>query len=294
MLPHHGRYSYSYLDDRADYSWPGGRRLAFYIATNIECFAFRAGYTQSADGKPTHRDYARYDYGLRVGMAYLLDLFDELGIRVGHNVNSALYAEHGAMLDRVRKRGDEIIAHGRTNSERQDGLWEADEKRLIEEVTETIARHERVRPTGWMGPWRAESSVTPDLLKEAGYRYLMDWPCDDQPIWMRTRSGRILCVPYSLEVNDGTAIARNAHSASEFADILVDHFEEMLRQSEKRPLVMGVGLHPFIIGQPFRVRRLREALMHCVSHARRERVWYTVPGQIADYCYGLPESVVTG
>jgi allantoinase len=145
-----------------------------------------------------------------------------------------------------------------------------------------------------MGPWRSESNVTPDLLQEAGYRYLMDWPCDDQPFWMNTRNGRILSVPYPLEMSDGTAIARNAHSAHEFADMIVDHFEEMLDQSEKRPLVCGIALHPFVIGHAFRLRLLRKALKHCLAHGRREQVWYTVPGQIAEYCYALPKHTVPG
>lgn len=297
MLPRHGRYPYSYLDDRPDYSWPDGKRLAFYVATNLECFAFRAGLKavgENAGGKPTQRDYARQDYGLRVGIAYLLHMFDELGIQVCHNINSALYADHARIFEHIRKRGDEIVAHGRTSSERQDEMWEADEARLIREVTETIQQHEGRPPAGWMGPWRAESNVTPDLLQESGYRYLMDWPCDDQPFWMNTRCGRILSVPYPLEMSDGTAIARNAHNAHEFADMIVDHFEEMLGQAEKRPLVCGIALHPFVIGQPFRLRLLRQALKHCIAHARREQVWYTVPGKIADCCYALPEHLLPG
>jgi hypothetical protein len=42
-LPHHGRYDYSCIEERPDYSWPGGKRLAFYIALNIEHFAFGTG-----------------------------------------------------------------------------------------------------------------------------------------------------------------------------------------------------------------------------------------------------------
>jgi hypothetical protein len=142
-----------------------------------------------------------------------------------------------------------------------------------------------------MGPWRAETDVTIDLLKEAGYRYFMDWPCDDQPIWMRTRAGPIWSVPYPLEVSDGTAIAREAHSAREFGDLIVDQFDEMLEQSSKRPLVCGVALHPFVVGHPFRVRALRQALAHCVHHAQRERVWYTLPGAIADRCYATAQCI---
>jgi hypothetical protein len=286
MLPSHDRYAFSYLADRRGYDWPGGRRLAFYVATNLEVFAFRAG--RSSDGaKPTHRDYARHEYGLRVGLAYLMDLFDDLAIPIAHNVNSFLYERHVAVFNRIRDRGDEIIAHGRTNSERQDDLWEGDEARLIREVTETIAQHEGAAPQGWMGPGRAESNATPDLLHAAGYRYLMDWPCDDQPFWMKTRSGRILSVPYPLELNDG-----REPGAQEFADMIVSQFDEMLEQSAKRPLVCGIALHPFHSGHPFRVRPLRQALLHCVRHARRGQVWYALPKDIAAYCYGLADGIV--
>ena len=42
-LPGHSRYAYSPIVKRTDYSWPGGKRLAFYVALNIEHFAFGAG-----------------------------------------------------------------------------------------------------------------------------------------------------------------------------------------------------------------------------------------------------------
>jgi hypothetical protein len=287
MLPDHGRYSYSYLSDRPDYTWPEGKRLAFYVATNLEHFAFKTGVRSSDGARHTHRDYAGRDYGLRVGLAYLMELFDELGIPAAHNVNSLLYTHRAALFTRIRARGDEIVGHGRTNSERQDDMWEADEASVIREVTDTITRHEGAPPGGWLGPGRAETNATPDLLHEAGYKYLMDWPCDDQPFWMKTRAGRILSVPYPLEMNDG-----REQAPREFGDMIVDQFEEMLRQSARRPLVCGIALHPFFSGHPFRLRPLRNALLHCVRHPQRERVWYTVPGKIAEHCYALPDGIV--
>ena len=109
------------------------------------------------------------------------------------------------------------------------------------------------------------SNVTPDLLKEAGYTHLLDWPVDDQPIWMRTRSGPLLSVPYAMELNDAGTLALRDHSGREFADMIVDQFEELLEQSERQPLVFSLSLHGFIVGQPFRLRPLRQAIKHCVS-----------------------------
>jgi hypothetical protein len=99
-----------------------------------------------------------------------------------------------------------------------------------------------------------ESNVTPDLLKEAGYTHLLDWPLDDQPIWMQTRTGPLLSVPYPMELNDAGAQAHRDHTGRQFAEMIVDQFEELLEQSERQPLVYALSLHRFIVGQPFRLR----------------------------------------
>ena len=169
---------------------------------------------------------------------------------------------------RSKARGDDVLGHGRTNAEVLRGMWEHDEARVIAECTEVIAKHVGVRPTGWMGPGALESNVTPDLLKEAGYTHLLDWPVDDQPIWMRTRSGPLLSVPYPMELNDAGTQAHRDHTGREFADMIVDQFEEMLEQSERQPLVFALSLHGFIVGQPFRLRPLRQAIKHCVEKGR--------------------------
>jgi hypothetical protein len=163
---------------------------------------------------------------------------------------------------------------------------------LIDEATEVIERNEGRSPKGWLGPWLAETWTTPDLLKEAGYTYLLDWSCDDQPFWMRTRAGPILSVPYPLEVNDSPAIVYRNFTARDFADMIVEQFDEMVDQCIKQPLCCPIALHTFIMGQPFRLRSLRRAFEHCLGHPKRDLVWFTRPGEVADHCYGLPAGVL--
>ena len=161
-------------------------------------------------------------------------------------------------------------------------LWAEDEARLIADVTDTIERHEGRRPRGWMGPMMSESAGTPELLKKAGYEFIMDWPCDDQPIWMRTDEGSLMVVPYPIEINDLPQILYLHQNAAEFTTILVDQFEEMLRQSERQPLVCAVSLHTNVMGQPHRIHRLRDALERILAHPDFDRVWVTRPGEIYD------------
>ncbi len=154
LLPRHNRYDYVPLSERKDYSWPGGARLAFVITTNIECFAFGAGqgHDPAKVGEPqTHRNYSWRDYGSRIGIWRLFELFDELRLPVAHNVNSLVYDYTPQIMDEIRRRGDEIVGHGRTNAENHRGMWEADEERIIQEVIDKFVAHEGRAPTGWMG-----------------------------------------------------------------------------------------------------------------------------------------------
>jgi peptidoglycan/xylan/chitin deacetylase (PgdA/CDA1 family) len=294
-LPAHRRYDYIPIHKRPQYEWPEGKRLAVAFNNNIEHFAFGAGLGSDSTGAAaaqSHRNYAWRDYGNRVGLWHYLDLLDEFGLPGAHNVNSAVLEECPAIVERMNARGDEYVGHGRTNSERQDVLWEEDEARLIAECTEVVTRLSGKRPDGWLGPYLAQTGVTLDLLKEAGYLYCMDWALDDQPIWMTTRSGPILSVPYPIELNDSPSLVFRQHTGRMFEEMLIDQFDEMLDQSKKYPLVYSVALHPFIIGQPFRLRALRRALKHIMEH--KDALWITTPGEIARYCAGLPKGIVPG
>jgi allantoinase len=153
-----------------------------------------------------------------------------------------------------------------------------------------LTRYAGKAPKGWLGPYLAQSSSTLDLLKEAGYSYVMDWPADDQPFWMRTRAGPILSVPYPLELNDSPSLVFRQHTAREFEEMIIDQFDEMLKRSQRYPLVFSIAVHPFIIGQPFRMQALRRALDHILKW--RENLWISTPGEIAGYCGKLPADVL--
>ncbi len=297
MLPTHGRYDYSAWRGRTPYAWPGGAKLAVYLGVNLEHFAFGEGLgAELAPGgpQPDVLNFAWRDYGNRVGGWRLLDLLDEVAMPATVLLNSAMYDYAPDLVAAHRARGDEMAGHGRTNSERQSVLPEAEERRLIADSTEAIARHEGAAPRGWLSPWIAESRTTPDLLAEEGYRYTMNWCADDAPVWMRTRGGKLLAMPYPQEVNDIPAIAARRESAEAFARMIVDDFEERLRQvrADGLPQVMGIALHPYIIGQPHRLRVLRRALS-VVAQARGD-VWITTAGAVFDHVAALPAGVVPG
>ncbi len=293
----HGRYDYSAIPERPVYDWPGGNRLAFFVVLNIEHFSFGEGlgHTPTAPGpSPDVRNYAWRDFGLRVGVRRILDQFDSLSLPACHLVNSAVYDDAPQIMERVRARGDEVVGHGRTNSERQGDLAEEEGRELIRDATEAIERHEGRRPGGWLGPWISQSDVTLDLLEEEGYRYVLDWPLDDQPVWMKTRAGSLLSVPNPIEINYSPAQLTRRHMAVQFTEMVVDQFDEMVRQSEQQPLVCGLSLHTCIFGQPFRLAQLRRILGHIAQHPARERVWFARPGEIADHIEALPAGTVPG
>ncbi len=283
-LPAHGRYEHSSIFSRPAYQWPNGARLAVYFALGLEHYAFGEGMAETlvpGIPAPDVLNTSWREYGNRVGAWRVLKAFEEYGLPLAILLNTAVYDEAPDLMAACRRAGCEIVAHGRSNSEMLAGRDEADETAYIRAVTEDIARAEGQRPYGWASPWIAETLATPDILHEAGYRYLLDWCMDDQPVWMKTRNGRILTVPYSQELNDSSSGIGRQLTGTEFADMIVDQFDEMLRSAADTPQVMSVITHSFIIGQPFRLRALRRAIEHIKKSA--DAVWFTQPGAIASH-----------
>ncbi|GAU69313.1 putative hydrolase [Streptomyces sp. NBRC 110611] len=282
-LPTHGRFGYSPIVSRPHFTWPGGARLAVYVAVNTEHFAYgESGLGLSySPGLPHPNTYnwAWREYGNRVGGFRIADALAQYDIRPTVLLNTADYDHAPELIGTFRDAGGEFVAHGRTNSVHPNELDETAERRVVDEAYRAIATHEGTGPAGWMSPGANPSAVTEDLLAERGFLYTMDWPMDDQPVWLSTRGGPLLSLPYPHEVNDVPMIVFHHGTAAAFADMIRDSFDEMLEQSRRQPLVLGISVHTFIVGQPFRLRHFRAALDHIRRNA--DGVWFTTAGDIA-------------
>jgi allantoinase len=285
-LPHHERFGYQPITRRPDHVWPNGARLAVYLGFNLEHFAFGEGMGASigpVSPQPDVLNASWREYGNRVGAWRCMELFDQLSLPCATLLNTALYDHCPELIAACVARGDELVGHGHTNAERQGALHEAEERRLLTLCRERIAQQSGAAPTGWLSPWISESPLTPDLLAETGYRYTLNWCHDDQPVAMRTRGGqRLWSVPYPQELNDIPMIVARQMDAKDFAQMVIDNFDEMREQAIRQPLVMGLALHPYIVGQPYRLRHLRRALEHLARARDAGEIWFTTPGAICE------------
>ena len=284
MLKSHGRFEYSAIIDRPKFTWPEGKKLAVYLALNLEHFSYGEGMGAklAPSANPDVLNYSWREYGNRVGAWRMLSMFNKLNLPISVLVNTSLYEHCPELVRAFAERGDEIVAHGYSNAFSQSDMAIEEEKTMIAEVSSAINKHQGLLPKGWLSPWIAVSEDTPDLLAEQDYHYTLNWCHDDQPTWFKTKSGKpFLSVPYPQELNDIPSIIGRHIEGDTFANMIIDQFDEMLEQSEEQPLVMGIALHAYITGQPFRLRQLRRAIEHICQ--KRDAIWLCTAGDIAEH-----------
>lgn len=275
------RYDYSPIHQRLPIAWPEGKKLAVYIAMGVEHYEFGQGQTENLlEGVPAPDlvNASWRDYGNRVGAFRLLKAFDRFEIPPTVLLNTGAYDSAPQLLDAIRHTGAEIVGHGVSNSHSLSTLNETEERSYLQAVASRIEAEEGTAPWGWSSPWLAQTENTLDLLGESGYRYVLDLRFDDQPILLNTRSAPLLAIPYALELNDSTSMIGRNVGAREFADMIIDEFDEMRQAAQEQPLVMSIVVHSFISGAPFRLRQLVRALEHLASH--QGDVWFTQPRDI--------------
>lgn len=278
-------YDYWPIVDRPPLEWPGGKRLAFYIGLNIEHFQLGKPSTAISPANATlpvdPLNHGWRDYGTRVGIWRMINLLDTYDLPATALVNSEVVARYPEIVEAGNKRGWAWCAHGRTNSQLWTGMELEEERAAMAALVEELKRGTGRAPKGWLGPALTETANTPELLAEHGFTYVMDWCNDDQPYPLRVQSGRMISVPYSIEVNDIPLFLDVGITPSDFCQIVIDQFDVLYAESECRSgAVMAVGLHPFLINQPFRHKYLERALAHVVAH---KDVWFTTSDEIADW-----------
>lgn len=272
-------FTYSPITERAPIHWPGGARVAVYIGLNIEHFLADRPSTSiwpgTADLRPDALNYGWRDYGARVGIWRTIEALDRHGIRPSVLLNSAVIEHHPQIVTAGVERDWVWLAHGQTNSILHTGFTVDQERRLLAEITGDIADATGRRPLGWMGPGLTETTHTPELLAELGFRYVLDWTNDDQPYPLTVRG--MLSVPYSVELND-LLIFGKGYTGGEFVQMVIDQYEQLRADSATSGRVLALALHPFVIGQPFRHKYLEQVLKYL---AAQPDAWLTTTDEIA-------------
>lgn len=281
------RYPWSMLGERKPVHWPGDARIALWIIPALEWFPLNMkGVPFKPPGAmqtsyPDLRHYTLRDYGNRVGIHRIMQVLDTRGLKASVAVNAAVARRYPALIKECTRRGWEVIANGLDMDHlHHSGLSRDDEKQLIEQ-TLSILRDASAQPVrGWLSPAKSESFHTPDLAAEAGIDYLCDWVNDDLPYAFKTASRAIHAMPHPIDIDDHTILVQNHHSEDDFRDALIDQFNWLYREAgQAGGRVMAISLHPWIIGQPYRIRALEEALDHILRHAG---VWSATGAEILD------------
>ncbi|MEJ2119137.1 MAG: polysaccharide deacetylase family protein [Alphaproteobacteria bacterium] len=281
----HDRYEWSILQKRPKIEWPNGARIALWVVPALEFFPLNqpAQPFKAPGGMvtpyPDLRHYTLRDYGNRVGVFRVFKLLDTLGIKASVAVNSKIAQRYPLLIDEINARGWEVIANGVDMGKlHYGGLAEADEKALVQEALSVLREASGQPVTGWLSPAKSESENTLDLVAAEGIDYVCDWINDDMPYAIKTKHGTIHSMPHAHEIDDQTIMMGYHHSEAQFVDQVRDQFDVLYRESESEGgRIMAVTIHPWMSGQPHRIRALEAALAHITSH---DGVWSATGAEI--------------
>jgi peptidoglycan/xylan/chitin deacetylase (PgdA/CDA1 family) len=281
-------YDYSPITDRPRITWPNGARVAFYIGLNVEHFEVDKPATSIFAGTaglvPDPLNYGWRDYGVRVGIWRMIEAMDRYGMRASVLLNADVCRHYPQIIAAGRQRNWAWLAHGRNNSTFQSGMKLDQERAYLSDVVDTITAATGHPVRGWLGPALTETFETPQLLKELGLTYVLDWCCDDQPFALNVPG--MLSVPYSIEINDISLCVGKSLSGPDFRTMITDAFDQIYKDAEHSGRVMALCLHPFVSNQPHRQKYLEQALAYIAGH---DGVWLTTSDDIAlHYAASLP------
>ena len=267
----HERYDWSMLASRRPVAWPGGRGVALWVNVAVQFFPLDpTGQPFAAPGGmstpyPDLRHFTLRDYGNRVGLVRCLRALDEFDIRATFAVNAAIADRFPGLLDRLARRGDEILASSwHMDTLHHGGLSRDEEETLVERSLTTLRERTGQPIEGWVSPAGSQSHQTPDLLAGQGVRYMGDWINDDLPYSFRTDAGEIVALPLSLELEDQYLIGHNLHSEWEYAQQVKDACDYLVAEAAEsgQGRLLALSVHPWLMGQPHRMAAFESVLEH--------------------------------
>jgi len=283
LLPRE-RAPFSAIVDRPPLRLPNGARLVFWTIVNLEVWDIARPMARQVLPAPTGQsllpdvpNWSWHEYGMRVGVWRFFRLFRELGIRPTLSINARVCEDYARVAQEAKDQGWEFMGHA---YEQGPIHLIKDQRAMIHRTLDILERFTGTRPLGWLGPGLTQTLETPDLLAEAGIRYIGDWVYDDEPTIIRTRHGPLVTLPYTVELNDIPMMLVQHHESEYLLRRAIDQFDRLYEEGKERAKIFSLAIHPYISGQPHRIKYLEKIY----EYARRfEGVEFWTGAQILQW-----------
>jgi peptidoglycan/xylan/chitin deacetylase (PgdA/CDA1 family) len=285
MIPSQ-RADFSAIVDRPPLKLPGGARIVVWTIVNYEVWDISRPMARQVLPAPTGQpllpdvpNWSWHEYGMRVGCWRFFDLYKRLNIRPTLSINARVCEDYPRVAGEARDLGWEFMGH----AYEQGPIHKVEDQRgMIFKSMDVIEKFTGKRPVGWLGPGLTQTLDTPENLAEAGVKYIGDWVYDDEPTVIRTEKGPLVTLPYTVELNDIPMMIVQHHESDHLYRRFTESFDRLYEESAHRAKFISVAIHPYISGQPFRIKAL-EAIYDYVAkfdgvlHWNGEQIldWYT-------------------
>jgi peptidoglycan/xylan/chitin deacetylase (PgdA/CDA1 family) len=278
---------YTALIDRPPLRWPRDARVALWVQVNLEHWEIDGSGTalppsRSPSPVPDPKNAGWRDYGSRVGIWRLMEVLDKYAIRASAPTNAEVCIHYPEVVREAVRRNWELMGHGLNNSHTLGGLQKDEERSVIRTCVETLSSAAGRRLKGWLGPGLVETFNTLELLAELGIEYVSDWCNDDQPYPIEVRTGRLIGIPYCIEINDIYAFLGAGLDPERFYQMMCDQFDVLYAEGARAGRIFGLCLHPFIAGQAHRSKWIDKGLDYIIRH---NHVWVAAAEEISDWYY---------
>ena len=264
------RVPYSSIHERPQLRLPDGARVAVWTIVNVEAWDPAAPMPRAVlpppMGQPLLPDlpnWAWHEYGMRVGIWRFLEALQSRKLRATFAVNGLCCSLYPEVCAAARDGGWEFMGHGFVQKPMHKV---ADQRGAIADTIAAITSATGKPPRGWESPGLTETLETADLLAEAGIEYVADWVLDDQPVPIQTRTGRLVSVPYTVEINDVVISAVQQQPSDEILQRGRDQFDRLYRDGQRAPRVMAISIHPYLTGVPHRIKYLEALYDYILGH----------------------------
>jgi peptidoglycan/xylan/chitin deacetylase (PgdA/CDA1 family) len=256
------RVDFSAIVDRPALKLPGNARIVVWTIVNLEVWDIGKPMARQVIPAPTGAvllpdvpNWSWHEYGMRVGFWRFHQLFERLAIKPTLSVNARVCVDYPRVAQACLDSGWEFMGH---SYEQGPIHKEPDQPAMIERSLETIRAFTGKRPVGWLGPGLTQTYETPEHLAKAGIRYIGDWVYDDEPTEIQTQHGPLITLPYSVECNDIPMMIVQHHEAAYWTQKCIDSFDRLYMEGGERAKIMAIAIHPYISGQPFRIKYLEQ------------------------------------